>query len=141
MSPAQSYAYIADFARSIGIPEHLVTSALDAIGAPAQAAHEAQVLHDLTGDLSPQHQAALSESERRQAREEADRYERMMRENPSEYWKSENQQAYREALERSLPSAPEPVPADAGFGAAPSIAPPASPAAAPVPAPTAPAAP
>jgi hypothetical protein len=35
----------------------------------------------------------------------------MMRENPSEYWRPENQQAYRQALERSLgQQAQEPAP-------------------------------
>src|SRR5882672_8713739 len=86
MTPEAAYSYIGDFARSVGIPEDLVTSALDTIGAPAQRAHEEQTFSELVGDLSPQHRAALSESERRQAREEADRYERMMREAPAEYW-------------------------------------------------------
>jgi hypothetical protein len=126
MTPEAAYSYIADFARSIGIPEHLVTSALHTIGAPAQRAHEEQTFNELVGDLSPQHRAALSDAERRQAREEADRYERMMRENPSEYWKPQNQEAYRQALERSI-AVPVPVapaaPADGG-PAAPAATPP-----------------
>src|SRR5882672_2676411 len=128
MDPQTSYDYIASFARSIGIPEHLVTSALDAISAPAQRAHEEQRFNELVGDLSPQHRAALSDAERRQAREEANQYERMMRENPSEYWKPQNQEAYRQALERSI-AVPVPVapaaPADGG-PALPATAPPAA---------------
>ncbi len=129
MTPEAAYSYIADFARSIGIPEHLVTSALDTIGAPAQRAHEEQTFNELVGDLSPQHRAALSDAERRQAREEADSYERLMRENPSEYWKPQNQEAYRQALERSI-AVPVPVapaaPADGGPAALPATAPPAA---------------
>src|SRR5258707_5570836 len=121
MTPEAAYSYIADFARSIGIPEHLATSALDAISAPAQRAHEQQTFNELVGDLSPQHRAALSDAERRQAREEADKYELMMRENPSEYWKPQNQEAYRQALERSI-AVPVPV-----APAAPAVAPPATP--------------
>src|SRR5258708_3378507 len=102
MNPQTSYDYIASFARSVGIPEHLVTSALDAISAPAERAHEEQTFNELVGDLSPQHRAALSDAERRQAREEADKFERMMSENPSEYWRPQNQAAYRHALERSI---------------------------------------
>jgi hypothetical protein len=127
MTPEAAYSYISDFARSVGIPEHLVTSALDAIGAPAQRAHEEQTFNELVGDLSPQHRAALSDAERRQAREKADQYERMMRENPSEYWKPQNQKAYRQALERSI-AVPVPVapaaPADGGPAALPATAPP-----------------
>jgi hypothetical protein len=129
MDPQTSYDYIASFARSVGIPEHLVTSALDAISAPAERAHEQQVMRELVGDLSPQHRAALSESERRQAREEADKYELMMRENPSEYWKPQNQEAYRQALERSIAvpvPAPPAAPADGGPAALPATAPPAA---------------
>jgi hypothetical protein len=129
MDPQTSYDYIASFAHSVGIPEHLVTSALDAISAPAQRAHEEQRFNELVGDLSPQHRAALSDAERRQAREEADRYEQMMRENPSEYWKPQNQEAYRQALERSI-AVPVPVapaaPADGGPAALPATAPPAA---------------
>ncbi len=40
MDPQTSYDYIASFAASIGIPEHLVTSALDAISAPAKRFEE-----------------------------------------------------------------------------------------------------
>jgi hypothetical protein len=129
MTPEAAYSYIGDFARSVGIPEHLVTSALDAISAPAQRAHEEQTFNELVGDLSPQHRAALSDAERRQAREEADRYERMMREAPAEYWKPANQAAYRDALERSI-AVPVPVapaaPADGGPAALPATAPPAA---------------
>jgi hypothetical protein len=144
MNPQTSYDYIASFARSVGIPEHLVTSALDAISAPAQRAHEEQTFNELVGDLSPQHRAALSDAERRQAREEADKFERMMRENPSEYWRPENQAAYRDALERSIavpvPEAPAKS-ADGGPAAVPGTAPPATAPATPAPAPTAAAAP
>jgi hypothetical protein len=144
MTPEAAYSYIGDFARSVGIPEDLVTSALDTIGAPADRAHEQQVMRELLGDLSPQHRAALSESERRQAREEADRYERMMREAPAEYWRPENQAAYRDALERSIavpvPEAPAKS-ADGGPAAVPGTAPPATAPATPAPAPTAAAAP
>jgi hypothetical protein len=144
MDPQTSYDYIASFAASIGIPQHLVTSALDAISAPAQRAHEQQTFNELVGDLSPQHRAALSDAERRQAREEADKFERMMRENPSEYWRPENQAAYRDALERSIavpvPEAPAKS-ADGGPAAVPGTAPPATAPATPAPAPTAAAAP
>ena len=144
MDPQTSYDYVASFARSVGIPEHLVTSALDTIGAPAQRAHEQQTFNELVGDLSPQHRAALSDAERRQAREEANQYERMMRENPSEYWKPQNQEAYRQALERSI-AVPVPVapaaPADGGPAALPATTPPATAPATPAPAPTAAAAP
>src|SRR6266404_1984061 len=129
MDPQTSYDYIASFAASIGIPQHLVTSALDAVSAPAQRAHEEQTFKELVGDLSPQHRAALSDAERRQAREEADKYELMMRENPSEYWKPQNQEAYRQALERSI-AVPVPVapaaPADGGPAALPATAAPAA---------------
>ena len=128
MAPEAAYSYIADFARSVGIPEHLVTSALDAISAPAQRAHEQQTFNELVGDLSPQHRAALSDAEREKGRQEAARFERMMRENPGEYWKPENQEAYRQALERSI-AVPVPVapaaPADGGPAALPATAPPA----------------
>ena len=50
MDPQTSYDYIASFAHSVGIPEHLVTSALDAISAPAQRAHEEQTFNELVGD-------------------------------------------------------------------------------------------
>src|SRR5712672_525512 len=122
MTPEAAYSYIASFARSVGIPEHLVTSALDTISAPAERAHEEQTFSELVGDLSPQHRAALSDAERRQAREEADKYELMMRENPAEYWKPQNQEAYRQALERSI-AVPVPV-----APAAPAVAPPVDPA-------------
>src|SRR5258705_4047763 len=46
MTPEAAYNYIADFARSVGIPQHLVTSALDAISAPAQRAHEEQTFNE-----------------------------------------------------------------------------------------------
>src|SRR5258705_516808 len=144
MDPQTSYDYVASFARSVGIPEHLVTSALDAISAPAERAHEEQRFNELVGDLTPQHRAALSDAERRQAREEADKYELMMRENPSEYWKPHNQAAYRDALERSIavpvPEAPAKS-ADGGPAAVPGTAPPATAPATPAPAPTAAAAP
>src|SRR5258708_22044713 len=126
MTPEAAYSYIADFARSIGIPEHLATSALDAISAPAQRAHEQQTFNELVGDLTPQHRAALSVAERRQAREEADKYELMMRENPSEYWKPQNQEAYRLALERSI-AAPVPPPPPAPPPAGPTHFPPTPP--------------
>jgi hypothetical protein len=129
MDARSSYDYIASFAQSIGIPSHLVAVALDAISAPAERAHEEQTFNELVGDLTPQHRAALSDAERRQAREEADQFERMMRENPAEYWKPQNQEAYRQALERSI-AVPVPVapaaPADGGPAALPATAPPAA---------------
>ena len=64
---------------------------------------------------------------REKGRQEAARFERMMRENPGEYWKPENQEAYRQALERSI-AVPVPVapaaPADGGPAALPATAPP-----------------
>src|SRR5882762_11327469 len=73
MSPQASYDYIRSFAENLGIPSHLVLSALDAISVPAERAHAEQTFNELVGDLSPQHRAALSDAERRQAREEADK--------------------------------------------------------------------
>jgi hypothetical protein len=136
-----SWDYIASFMRDgLGIPEYLINTTLQSIGAPALSAHEAQAFNELVGDLSPQHRAALSASERSQARAEADRFERMMREVPAEYWKPQNQEAYRQALERSLVEPPA-TPADGGpadleMAPAPAAAP-----ATPAPAPTAAAAP
>jgi hypothetical protein len=101
MDARSSYDYIASLAQSIGIPSHLVAAALDAISVPAERAHEEEVMRDLIGDLSPKHQAALSESERRQAREEASKFEEMLRdpEGSRKYWASPDlQQAYGKRL-------------------------------------------
>ena len=121
--------------RNIGVPEYSINSILMSLGEPDAAAHEQSVMNELMGDVTPQARHAISESERARAREDAAKYERMMREQPQEYWKPENQRAYREALERSLaqevrvptvdPAPAQPAPAP---GQAAPTAPPASPA-------------
>jgi hypothetical protein len=102
MTPQAAYDYIASFARNIGIPSHLVTSALDAISMPDAAAHEREV----TESMAPEVRQMIAANERAEAKQAVSRYERMMRENPAEYWRPENQNAYRQALERSLVGAP-----------------------------------
>src|SRR5258707_3440320 len=79
MDPQTSYDYIASFAASIGIPEHLVTSALDAISAPAELAHAAALEHELIGDLTPQARNAHAVAERAKAQQDAKRFEEMLR--------------------------------------------------------------
>src|SRR5260370_29637116 len=74
MDPQTSYDYIASFAHSVGIPEHLVTSALDAISAPVERAHAAAVEHELIGDLTPQARNAHAVSERAKAQQDANRF-------------------------------------------------------------------
>jgi len=136
MNPQTSYDYIASFAASIGIPEHLVTSALDAISAPAERAHAAAVEHELIGDLTPQARNAHAVAERAKAQQDAKRFEEMLRdpEASRKYWADPQLQAeYRSALEASLveppPAAPAVVPpVDPASPAAPAAAEPAAPA-------------
>src|SRR5258706_8549591 len=135
MDPQTSYDYIASFAASIGIPEHLVTSALDAISAPAERAHAAAVEHELIGDLTPQARNAHAVAERAKAQQSAKRFEEMLRdpEASRKYWADPQLQAeYRTALQASLV---EPPPA------APAVAPPVDPASPAAPAAAEPAAP
>jgi hypothetical protein len=141
MPPQAAYDYIASFARSIGIPDHLVTSALDAISAPAERAHEEAVTRELIGDRTPQAEHAQRVSEREAGQRDAAKYERMMRENPSEYWRPENQAAYRQALERSLVEVPVMPAAEPPAAPSPEPASPAPAAAAPAPPPIQPVAP
>jgi hypothetical protein len=129
MSPEESYRYISSFAESIGVPSHLVTSALDAISAPAERAHEAEVTRELVGDLTPAARHAHVVAAREAAQKDVAKYESMMRapEGSAEWrgcWKDNNaQMAYRAALEASLVEPP----------AMPLAAPPAAPAPAPEP--------
>jgi hypothetical protein len=125
MSPQASYDYIRSFAENLGIPSHLVLSALDAISGPAERAHEEAVMRELVGDLTPQARHAQQVAERGAALKDVAKYEQMMREAPGEYWRPENQAAYREALERSIVEAPA-APADGGPAAVPAAAPPAA---------------
>src|SRR5712672_796743 len=89
MDPQTSYDYIASFARSVGIPEHLVTSALAAISAPAERAHEEAVMRELVGDLTPQARHAQQVAGREAALKDVAKYEQMMRDAPGEYWRPE----------------------------------------------------
>ncbi len=112
----------------LGTPEYLINSTLTAIGEPAEAAHERETLRQMIGDLSPAATHAITRADRESARQEITKFERMMREAPQEYWKLENQQAYRSALERSLIEAPtmpatEAPPAAAPAPSAPAPAP------------------
>jgi hypothetical protein len=122
---------LTDFARLIGVAEHHVASSVAWLD---------QAGPDTAAPAAPDH----AEVERRVARQEADKYERMMREEPREYWGSQaNQDRYREALERSLPPAPSIEEAPSGEGASvvpgaePAAAPAAAAATAPIPAPKA----
>ena len=143
MQPQAAYDYIASFARSIGVPDHLVTSALDAISAPAERAHDEASLRELVGDLTPQAEHAQRVAERERGQRDAAKFEDMLRdpEGSRKYWANPAlQQEYREALERSLvevpvmptapPAAPSPEPAAPSPAAAPAV-PPVQPVAAP----------
>jgi hypothetical protein len=105
LSPEDARAYLSSFAtEGLGTPAHMVTSAMDWLGAGGKDPGEV----DVSG-LSPEAQQLIAQHDRTKAREDVARFEKMMRENPNEYWRPENQQAYRQALERSLPQAPEPA--------------------------------
>src|SRR6266436_1579248 len=79
MDPQTSYDYIASFAASIGIPQHLVTSALDAISAPAERAHEEAVTREMIGEVSPAARHAHVFAAREAAVRDVKRYEEMLR--------------------------------------------------------------
>jgi hypothetical protein len=136
-SPQASYDYIRSFAENLGIPSHLVLSALDAISAPAERAHAAAVEHELIGDLTPAARHAHVVAAREAAQKDVKRFEEMLRdpEASRKYWADPQLQAeYRSALEASLveppPAAPAVVPpVDPASPAAPAAAEPAAPAA------------
>jgi hypothetical protein len=138
-SPDEAYAYISSFAESIGIPSYIVTSVLDAGTGPAEAAHDAAVLHELVGDLTPRAQHAQRVAEREAAQKDIVRIQALMNAPPGsaewkQYWHGEvgakTQQEYRAALEASLvepptaapPTAPAPAPAAAPAAPAPAPA-------------------
>jgi hypothetical protein len=119
ITPQQAVDYLSDFARTIGVLDHQVASSVGwlAAGGPDTAA------------ASTDHY----EIERRIAKQDAEKYERMMREDPRKYWGSPDiQQKYRDALERST-AAPPLAPVEQGGQPAPS-----APEAAAAPAPAAP---
>jgi hypothetical protein len=98
----QGRDYLGSFAReAIGTPEHLVTSGMDWLFAGGRDPGE--ISDEKLAGMSPEMRQIISEHDRAKAKEDVGKFERMMRENPSEYWRPENQQAYRLALERSLP--------------------------------------
>jgi hypothetical protein len=111
--PEQSWQYIASFMKDgLGIPEYLINSTLSSIGAPAELAHERQVMADLTGDLSPQAQSAITRADREAARAEMSVHEKNTRAPQgtpewAAYWRDPAaQQAYQDAISRSLVEAP-----------------------------------
>jgi hypothetical protein len=107
MGPQQSYNYIADWMRSTGWPSYLIDSTLDAISAPAVAAHDAAVLRELVGEVSPRAANAQRMVERESAQKDVAMYEAMLKNEPRKYWASAAyQESYRQALERSLIGAP-----------------------------------
>jgi hypothetical protein len=116
MTPVQAREYMADFARTIGVEDHAINSSVGWLDGGAKDPKAAAT--------DP------AEVERRVAKQDAERYEKMMREKPGDYWGSkDNQRRYHEALERSLapPVAPPLAPAGQGGNAA--VAPVAAPAA------------
>jgi hypothetical protein len=134
LGPQASYDLIADWMKSTGWPSYLIDSTLDAISAPAVAAHDAAVLHELVGDLSPRAQNAQRVAEREAAQKDIVRIQALMNAPPGsaewkQYWHGEagakTQQEYRAALEASLvePPAALPVEAPAPAPAAPVPAP------------------
>jgi hypothetical protein len=89
---------MADFARTIGMPDNQINSSIAWLDSHGTASA------DPTGASAAPDHAAI---ERSVAKQDADRYEKMMRERPGGYWGfEENQQRYREALDRSTPPAP-----------------------------------
>lgn len=117
LTPEQAREYLGSFAReALGTPEHIVTSAMGWLGETDGTAVE----EETRASMSPEMQQLIAKHDRDKALKDVTRFEEMMRKEPAEYWRPENQTAYREALERSI-AVPEAV------------------AAAPAPAPTAPA--
>src|SRR6266849_6163872 len=76
MGPEAAYAYISDFMRNIGVPGHLVTGALDAISAPAERAHDDEVMRELVGEFTPRARHGHAVAEREAAQKETARFER-----------------------------------------------------------------
>jgi hypothetical protein len=108
MTPAQAREYMADFARTIGVLDPAINSSIG-------------WLDSGTKDDPAAAPTDHAEIERRIARQDADKYERMMREEPGKYWSSPvAQEKYRDALERSL--APPLVPAEQGGEGSPTLA-------------------
>src|SRR5262249_22179877 len=64
----------------------------------------------LLADAPVEHHRALAQADRAKALEDVAIYERMMREQPQEYWKLHNQKGYRDAIQRSLVEAPDAAP-------------------------------
>jgi hypothetical protein len=96
MTQEQALEYLADFSRAIGVPDHQIDRALQSLDGP-EASTEAD-------DYEMFEALKLREK----AQGVVAYYKRLMRQRPDEYWRSkENQERYREALERSL--APLPV--------------------------------
>jgi hypothetical protein len=148
MNPQQSYAFIHDFAQKIGLPPALVAGILDASSAPTEVEHDAAVLHELTGDLSPRARHLNRVAEREAAQKDVAKGFAAMRAEPGTadwkwYWKEGGAEAYRAALEvtlveppptmptAALPAAPAPEPEPAAPTAAAPVAPPVQPAGAP----------
>jgi hypothetical protein len=101
---AQAREYLADFAKTIGVPEHHVASSMAWLDeAPSETAAPGSKL------LPP----SDNEIERRMARQEADKIEEVMRTDPQRYWRSPDMQSkYHDALERSI--APPLAPVEQG---------------------------
>src|SRR5262249_22330624 len=72
----------------------------------------------LMADVTPEAYRSIAQADPK-AQEDVARFERMMRENPTEYWKPANQEAYRDAIQRSLVEAPTLPPGPAAPIAAP----------------------
>jgi hypothetical protein len=108
MTPEQSWDYLTSFAReALGVPEHMVNSTMEWLGGLPEAIAETE--QELRDEMPPEAQMLIEQHNRSEAKKDVARFEKMMRENPNEYWRPENQQAYRQAIERSLgPQAPAP---------------------------------
>lgn len=124
MDGATAYSWASDWLRNIGVPDHLATRLLDTIPQPHFEAIEQQREDALMADLTPEAHRMIARADREKAQGEVARFERMMREQPQEYWKPENQDAYRAALEASLVEAPVLPPVSLPSMAPPSPAPP-----------------
>jgi hypothetical protein len=110
MTPEQSWDYLTSFAReALGVPEHMVTQTMEWLGGLPEVVAETE--QELRDEMPPEAQMLIEQHDRSEAKKDVARFEKMMRESPSEYWRPENQQAYRQALERSLgPQARAPAP-------------------------------
>jgi hypothetical protein len=98
MTKEQALDYLSDYAKTIGVPEHQISSSVSWL---------------VGGDPDPGAAPSDTEIERRMARQEADRIEEVMRSDPQKYWRSADmQQKYRDALERSV--APPLAPVEQG---------------------------